>query len=153
MPDESTTPDLVELTRRLFEAGSRHDLSAALSFYAPDAALDLSDAGFGNFEGAAAIGSFLEDWWGTWGEHLIEVEESVDLGRGVVFSQVWEDGRLVGSDGHVQQRRAWVLLWVKNSISRAAAYLDIDEGRAAAHRVAEERGCGAHESHRTDSPR
>ncbi len=68
----------------------------------------------------------------------IEVEESVDLGRGVVFSRVWEDGRLAGSDGHVQQRRGWVLVWVEEVISRATAYLDIDAARAAAERLAEE---------------
>jgi ketosteroid isomerase-like protein len=140
MPEESTTPDLVELTRRTFEAGSRHDVEAALSFYAPDAVLDLTDGALGYFEGVASIAGFLQEWWGTWGEHLIEVEESADLGHGVVFSRVWEDGRLAGSDGHVQQRRGWVLVWVEDVISRATAYLDIDAARAAAERLAEERG-------------
>jgi ketosteroid isomerase-like protein len=140
MSEESTTPDLVEMTRRIFDAGSRHDLGAVLRFYAPDAVLDLSDAALGTFEGLAAIGSFLEDWWGTWGEHMIEVEESVNLGHGVVFSVVWEDGRLVGRDSHVQQRRGWVTLWVEDVISRTTVYLDIDEARAAAERLAEERG-------------
>jgi ketosteroid isomerase-like protein len=140
MSEEFTTPDLVELTRRTFEAGSRHDVEAALGFYAPDAVMDLSDAALGYFEGVAAIAAFLQDWWGTWGEHLIEVEESTDLGHGVVFSRVREDGRLAGSDSHVQQRRGWVLLWVADVISRATAYLDLDEARAAAERLAEERG-------------
>jgi ketosteroid isomerase-like protein len=140
MSEKSTTPDLVELTRRTFEAGNRHDLGAALSSYAARAVLDLSDAALGTFEGVAAIGSFLEDWWGTWGDHVIEVEESVDLGHGVVFSLVSEDGRLVGSDGHVQQRRGWVLVWVEDAILRATAYLDIGEARAAAERLAESRG-------------
>jgi ketosteroid isomerase-like protein len=140
MSDEFTTPDLAELTRRAFAAGSRHDLDAVLSFYAPHAVLDLSDAALGTFEGRAVIGSFLEDWWGTWREHMIEVEESVDLGHGVVFSLVWEDGRLAGGDGHVQQRRGWVTLWVKDLISRATAYLDIDKARAAAEWLAESRG-------------
>jgi ketosteroid isomerase-like protein len=140
MSEESTTPDLVEFTRRIFAAGSRHDLDAVLSLYAPDAVLDLSDAALGTFEGLAAIGSFLEEWWGTWGEHVIEVEESVDLGHDVVFSVVWEDGRLVGGDSHVQQRRGWVTLWAEDVISRTTVYLDIDEARAAAGRLAEERG-------------
>jgi ketosteroid isomerase-like protein len=140
MSEESTTPDPVEMTRRIFAAGSRHDLDAVLRFYAPDAVLDLSDAALGTFEGVAAIGSFLEDWWGTWREHMIEVEESVDLGHGLVFSLVWEDGRLMGRDSHVQQRRGWVTLWVEDVISRTTVYLDIDEARAAAERLAEERG-------------
>jgi ketosteroid isomerase-like protein len=140
MSAESTTPDLVELTRRVFDAGSRHDLDAALSFYTPDATLDLSDAALGTFEGVAAIGGFLEDWWGTWGEHLIEVEQIVDLGHGVLFALIWEDGRVLGGDGRIQQRRGWVLLWVEDVISRATAYLDIDEARAAAERLAGSRG-------------
>ncbi len=140
MSEESTTPDLVELTRRVFEASSRHDVDAARSFYAPDAVFDLSDVALGTFEGVAAIASFLEDWWGTWGDHLTEAEEVVDLGHGVVFSRVWEDGRMAGSDSHVQQRRGWVVVWVEDVILRATAYLDIDEARAAAERLAEERG-------------
>jgi ketosteroid isomerase-like protein len=139
MPEKSTTPDLVELTRRTFEAGGRHDLDAVLSFYAPDAAMDLTDGALGYFEGLDAIGGFLQDWWGTWGKHLIEVEEIADLGHGVVFSRVAEDGRLAGSDSHVQQSRGWVLLWVEDVVTRATAYLDIDEARAAAERLAEER--------------
>jgi ketosteroid isomerase-like protein len=140
MSEGSTTPDLVELTRRVFDAGSRHDLDATRSLYAADALLDLSDAALGSFQGVAAIGNFLEDWWGTWEEHLIEVEEVVDLGHGVAFSCVREDGRVAGSDGHVQQRRGWVLLWVEGVISQATAYLDVDEARAAAERLAESRG-------------
>ncbi len=76
---------------------------------------------------------------GDVGEQVAEVEESVDLGRGVVFALVCEDGRMAGSDSHVQQRRGWVLLWVQNVISRATAYLDIDKARAGAERLAEER--------------
>ena len=76
---------------------------------------------------------------GTWGDHLIEVEELVDLGHGVVFLRVREDGRLMGSDGHVEQRRGWVVLWVQGMIERFAAYLDIDEARAATERLAEGR--------------
>ena len=140
MSEESTTPDLAELTRDGIEVASRHDLDAAMSFFAPDAVMDLSDLGIGTFEGAVAIRSFVEDWWETWGDHLIELEELVDLGNGVVFSRVREDGRLMGSDGHVEQRRGWVLVWVQDMIERYAIYLDIDEARAAAERFAEERG-------------
>jgi ketosteroid isomerase-like protein len=139
MPEESTTPDLVELTRRAIEAGSRHDIDSVMSFYAPDAVWDLSDVGIGTFEGVAAIRSFVEEWWGTWGDHLIEVEETVDLGHGVVFSSVREDGRLAGSDRHVEQRRGWVFLWMEGGFERATVYLDIDKARAAAERLAEER--------------
>jgi ketosteroid isomerase-like protein len=140
MSEESTTPDPIELVRRAFVAGNRHDLDTVLSFYTPDAVWDLSDAGLGTFEGLAAIGSFLKEWWVTWDEHVNEVEESVDLGHDVAFSVVWEDGRLVGGESHVQQRRGWVTLCAKDAILRTTVYLDIDEARAAAERLAEERG-------------
>jgi ketosteroid isomerase-like protein len=139
MSEESTTPDLVELTRDVTGVANRHDLDAAMSFFAADAVMDMSDLGIGTFEGAVAIRSFVEDWWETWGDHLIELEELVDLGHGVVFSRVREDGRLMGSDGHVEQRRGWVLVWVQDMIERYAIYLNIDEARAAAERLAEER--------------
>jgi len=140
MADEFATPDPVDLTRQVFEAASRHDVDAMLSFYAPDGVMDLSDAALGIFEGVTAIGSFLEGWYATWAEHVIKVEEALDLGRGVVFSAVWEHARVQGSGGHVQQRRAWVFLWVENLISHAAGFLDIGEGRAAAERLAQELG-------------
>jgi ketosteroid isomerase-like protein len=136
---ESTTPDLVGMTRRLFEAGSRDDIDALMGFYAPNAVWDMSNVGIGTFKGVAAIRSFVEDWLGTWGDHKIEVEEIVDLGRGVVLSSLREEGRLVGSDGHVEQRRVGVSVWVRGVIERSTTFADIDEARAAAERLAEER--------------
>jgi ketosteroid isomerase-like protein len=118
MSEESTTPDLVELSRRAFECASRHEVDALVAFYVPDAVLDLSDVGLGTFEGIAAIRSMFQEWWGTWAEHVIEAERIVDLGDGVVFSPVREDGRLLGSDGHVEHRRGFVFLWARGRIER-----------------------------------
>jgi ketosteroid isomerase-like protein len=140
MSEESTTPDLVELTRRVYEATSRHDIDAVMGFYAPTAIWDASNVGIGTFEGVAAIESFVKEWWGTWGEHTLEVEEVVDLGHGVVLASLREDGRLVGSDGHVEQQRVSVFVWMQGIIERQTAYFDIDEARVAAERLAEERG-------------
>jgi ketosteroid isomerase-like protein len=140
MSQESTTPELVELTRHAFDASCRHDLDALMGFYAQDAVMDLSDLGIGTFEGVAAVSSFVEDWWTTWGDHMVEAEEIVDLGRGVVFSSVPEDGRLVGSDAHVEHRRGFVFLFGQGMLERQTVYLDIDDARAAAARLAESRG-------------
>ena len=138
-PEESTAPDVVGLTRALLEAAKRHDLDAYMTLFAPDAAFDLSDLGIGTFEGAAAIRGFMEDWWGTWANHRSELEEIADLGHGVVFARAWEEGRLGGSQGYVEQRVGRVLLWEEGMIERFTAYLDIDEARAAAERLAESR--------------
>ena len=40
MSEESTTPDLVELSQRLTDAINARDIDAAISFYAPDAVWD-----------------------------------------------------------------------------------------------------------------
>lgn len=143
MAEDSTTPDLIELSRRQFAAAKRHDADAVLSNYVPDAVWDLSDAGMGVFEGVAAIRAFFEDWWGTWGEHVVELEEVADLGHGVMFSRVHEYARLAGSDGHVEQRRGWITLWARGEkIERVTVYLDIDKARAVAERLAQERADG-----------
>jgi ketosteroid isomerase-like protein len=139
--EDSTTPDPVELTRRMFEAASRHDLDALMGLYAPDAVYDADHAGLGtSFEGTAAIRGFVEEWWGTFADHLTEVQEIVDLGQGVAFARVREAGRPVGGDGHVEQLRGWVLLGTQGKIERVEPYFDSDEARAAAERLAESRG-------------
>jgi len=47
--EESTTPDLVELQRRGYEAVNRRDFDTATSIYAPDAVWDIRELGV--FEG------------------------------------------------------------------------------------------------------
>ena len=140
MSEESTTPNVVELTRRMMEAANRHDLGTVMQFQAPDGVWDLSEVGLGTYEGAAAIGGLLESWWGTWGSHLIEVEEALDLGNGVVFSSHREDSRLAGSESHVEQRVLWVIEWDNGVVKRQTGYRDIEQARAAAERLAESRG-------------
>ncbi|HEX4187062.1 MAG TPA: nuclear transport factor 2 family protein [Solirubrobacteraceae bacterium] len=140
MPEESTTPHLVELTRGLLEAANRQDIHAVMSLYAPAAVFDLSDAALGVFEGAPAIGAFLHGWWGTWENFALRGEEIADLGHGVVLSTIHEEGGVAGGDGRVEQRRGWVILWTQGVITRATAYLDIDEARAVAEQLAESRG-------------
>jgi hypothetical protein len=58
-----------------------------MGFHAPDAAWDLSDLGLGTFDGAAAIRGFVEDWFATWQDLVLETEEIVDLGRVVWCSR------------------------------------------------------------------
>jgi hypothetical protein len=67
-----------------------------------------------------------------------ELEEVSHLGGGVVFAVVIQDARLVGGDGHVRQREGWVYLCVGGSIASLTT-LEVDEGRAAAERLAQER--------------
>ena len=140
MPEESTTPDLVEFTRRSVEAANRGDFDAMLRTGAPDAVWDLNPlGGLGTFEGHPAIRGFLEDWHANYEELEIAPEEILDLGNGVIFSVVIQKGRPVGSSGDVQQRQAIVFVWVEGLFVRITHYNDIDEARAAAQRLAESR--------------
>jgi ketosteroid isomerase-like protein len=139
MSQESTTPDLVELQNRLTDAGSRRDLDAITAFFAPDGVWDMSPMGMGVFEGQAAARGFLEDWFAPYEEYELEAEEILDLGNGVVFRVLIQKGRPVGSSGEVQLRYAAVGVWEDAKIVRMTNYNDIDEARAAAERLAQER--------------
>jgi ketosteroid isomerase-like protein len=141
MSEESTTPDLVELTRGWLEAMDRDwDLDAVMRFFAPDVVWDLSAAGLGTYEGAAAVREFIESWWATWEDHHHYVEEIRDFGHGVVYVALREDGRLVGTSTPVEQRSAGVHEWAHGKVVRITALGGRRAARAAAERLAEERG-------------
>jgi ketosteroid isomerase-like protein len=136
MAEESTTPDLVELVRKQVEALNRRDVDGVMRSVSEDGVLD-GRADF--FEGRAAIRGFVEDWFRAYEELDFELEEVSHLGGGVVFAVVIQDGRLVGSAGRIRQREGWVYLCVGGSIARLTTS-DVDEARAAAERLAKERG-------------
>jgi ketosteroid isomerase-like protein len=144
MPEESTTPDLVELVREQAEAANRRDLDAVIKVFGENAIMTGvaggATGGVGSFEGRAAIRRFIADWFDAYEELHFEFEEVSHLGNGVVFGVLIQEGRPLGSGGHVRQREGWVYLWVGGSIARLQTYIDIDEGRAAAERLAVERG-------------
>jgi ketosteroid isomerase-like protein len=140
MLEESTTPDLVELRRQSIQATSVRDADAALSFLAPAAVWDSSLVGLELYEGQAAIRGLTEDWFGAFAEFTMEAEEILDLGGGVVFSVCIVTGRAVDTSSDVRMRYASIAEWEKESIARITNYPDIDEGRAAADRLAESRG-------------
>jgi ketosteroid isomerase-like protein len=137
MSDESTAHDLVELSRRLVEAVNVGDFDTMLSFFAPDAVWE----GFlATREGGAAIRDFFEDWFASYEELRLEQEEGLDLGNGVGFAVLSQRARLVGSSGNLRYRNALVAIWVAGLIERVTLYTDINEARAAAEQLAEERG-------------
>jgi uncharacterized protein (TIGR02246 family) len=137
MSEESPTPDLVELMGRAFEAANRRDLDAVAGSFAEDATFDgrgVPD----HHEGRAAIRSMLEEWYAIYDELEFGLEEIRDLGNGVVFALVVQNARLAGSAGHLRQREGWVFVWVGGLIASLATS-EVDEGRAAAERLAQER--------------
>ena len=139
MSEEFTTPDLVELMRRSFEAADRRDFGALMTFFGPDAVCDMSPMGLGAYENPTAIRSFFEDWMGAYEEYGMAREEALDLGDGVAFAVAIQKGRPAGSSSQVRLRYAAVAVWENGLVVRSTNYTDIDEARAAAERLAEER--------------
>jgi ketosteroid isomerase-like protein len=139
MSEESRIDDSFEPLRRTVEAYRRGDLEAHMRSYAPDAVLDMSARGLGNFEGRAAIRGFWEDYYRSFDDLRFELEEAIDFGNGVMFAVVRQDARPAGSLGRVQTREAWVSIWENGLLLRGSSYSDIDEARAAAERLAEGR--------------
>jgi ketosteroid isomerase-like protein len=145
MTEESTTSDPAEVLRRAGEAVNRRDFDAALSAYAPDVVWELSSFGFGVLEGGPLVGreamrKFWEDLTGAFEDFEFGGEEFHDLGHGVTFWVLAVRGRPHGSGGFVETRLGVAAIWRDGRIARAKTYSDIDEARAAAERLAEERG-------------
>jgi ketosteroid isomerase-like protein len=140
MPEEPTTPDLVELVCRRSEASNRRDMDALMSLFAPDGIYDTSPSGLGVYEGRSAIRAFIGEWWDAFEELHLEPEELLDLGSGVTFSVIRQDARPAHSASHVRTREAHVIEWIGEVAARVTVYQDIDEAHAAAERLAESRG-------------
>jgi ketosteroid isomerase-like protein len=140
MSEESTTSDPVRLVRDAIAAGNSRDFDAMMSFYARDAVWDTSPSGLGVYEGRAAIRRFFEDWLSSYEEWTMDTETILDLGNGVVYTVNDQQARLAGSSGAVRLRDAWVCDLGEGLVVRLTVYPDIDEARAAAERLAEERG-------------
>jgi hypothetical protein len=140
MPEESTTPALVELTLRSYRQGSARDWDGVMTVYGPDSVWDMSSVGLSVFEGGDDIRRLFEDGTAPYEGFEQDLEEIRDLGNGVVFQVARHDARLLGSAALVELRYALVAVWADGLIEKATAYTDLDEARAAAERLAKERG-------------
>ena len=88
-----------------------------------------------------AIRGFLQDWPGAYAAYEMEPEEILHLGNGVVFAVLRLTGRPAGGDNTLVRQRPMVLPWRDDLVTRVSAPSSgIDEARAAAEWVAEERG-------------
>jgi hypothetical protein len=136
---ESTNPTLADLARRQLDAVNRRDLDAVMSGIAPDAVYDTAPSGMGVYEGHPAIRAFLKGYWDCFEELRFELEEALGLGNGVALLVNRQVARPVGSTAYIRIREAHVIELVDGLVARLTVYNDIDEGRAAAERLAEER--------------
>jgi ketosteroid isomerase-like protein len=139
MHEESATGDSVDLTRRLFDAASSGDFDAMMRFFGTESVWDVEPWGLGTHAGPAAIRRFLEGWIGSFDEYRVTVEEMVDHGNGVVFALATQYARSAHVRGELRLRYAPVFLWAGGLAARITHYRDVEEARAAAERLAEER--------------
>jgi hypothetical protein len=137
--EESTTPDLVELQKRLTDAVNRRDLDTMMAFNEQDAVYDMSPFGMGVFEGQTAARGFVEDWWGPTRSSSSRRRRLSTSAR-VGFRVLIQKGRPVGISGEVPLHYAAVGVWEDDKIVRMTNYNDIDEARATAERLAGQRG-------------
>jgi ketosteroid isomerase-like protein len=148
MPEKPTTPDLMPLMQRVTGLKTSEiedrtsEIEDLMSLFAADSVWDMSRGGLGVIEGREAIRAFFEEWRGAYEDYEQEAEEIQDLGNGVAFAVFVQRGRPGDSTGWVEFRDARVLLWADGLIQRVTTFLDVDEARAAAERLAEERGGG-----------
>ena len=140
MSQEPNTPGPVERIRSLVEPTNRRDFHAMVSLYAPNAVHDTSPWGMGTYEGPSAIRRLFEDWIGAYQEFEVGLEEVLDLGSGIILVVFSQSSRAFGRRDHVRLQMAWVYEWAEGMVVRVTAYPDIGEARAAAERLAEERG-------------
>jgi ketosteroid isomerase-like protein len=140
MTEQSTTSSAIELTRGTFASASGGDLEDLSALLGPNTVFDASAWGLGTYTGPPAIRRFLEDWIGSFDEYEREAEEVIDLGHGVVFTATVTRARPSGSRGHVSIHGASVFLWEDGVLARVTNYRDVDEARAVAERLAQERG-------------
>ena len=138
--EESTTPDLEELIRGSVEAVNERDYDRAMTIFAPGVVWDTSPIGLGAYEGREAVRAFFEDWIGTFEEWEVELEEFCDLGNGVVFYVQVHRARPPGGTGLLELRHGYTATWADGLIEAVVVQADIDEARAAAERLAEDRG-------------
>jgi ketosteroid isomerase-like protein len=137
MSEESTTPDLVERIRIIFEAADRADFDSITPFYAPDA---IWVGRLFDTEGVVAIRDLWTEYYTTFEEFRVTLEGVRDFGNGVVLAENHHRGRVRGSGTLIDQRAAFVYEFTNDLVVRVTEHDDRDEARAAAERLAEERG-------------
>jgi hypothetical protein len=82
MPEESTTPDPLELTHRAYAYLNSRDLEGFVGLLARSCVFDLSRFDLGTYTGPDAIRRFYEEWIGRLYEFGVVVDDIESLGNG-----------------------------------------------------------------------
>ena len=140
MPEEPAKPDPNGVIRSMTDAFNRRDVDGVMASYSQCPVWDTSAVGLGVHEGRDAVRAFHEDWQRAYEDFEGVVTSLEDLGNGVVVTVFYNRARPAGGTGFVELRFALVMTWSDGLVEQVTAYTDIAEARAAAERLAEERG-------------
>jgi hypothetical protein len=139
MLEEPTTPDPLELTHRAYASLNRRDLDAFVRLLARSCVFDLSRFDLGTYTGPDAIRRFYEEWVAPLYEFGVVLDDIESLGNGVIYAvQVGHRGH--SPDFSIELGGGVVGVWEHDKLAQMTVYPDIDEARAAAERLAQERG-------------
>jgi ketosteroid isomerase-like protein len=117
-----------EVVRGMYEAFSRGDAEAALSYFDPKVVMDASHRVDGRIgHGRQEMTAILAEWLGTWDEWREEVEETRDLGDDRVL--VISTQRGVGKGSGIQWKNRFAMLYEIHGgkITRWTIYDDVSE--------------------------
>jgi hypothetical protein len=139
MSEESTSPDLIELTHSAYAYLNSRDLDALVGLLDRSCVYDLSRFDLGTYTGPGEIRRFYEEWIAPLHEFGVAVDDITDLGNGVVYAI--QAGHRGSAPGFFFELEGGVVgVWEHGRLARMTVYPDIDEARAAAERLAQERG-------------
>jgi hypothetical protein len=140
MPETAEEGHLAEVIRRGFRTLTEEGVDAWIEeFTVPDFVWDVESMGLGLYEGRAAYREFFDDWVSSYEEWFSEPEQIEEFAEDVTVQALRQGGRLRGSQQWVELRWAQVCLWEGNRVRRAVNYSTLDEARAAAEAMAENR--------------
>src|SRR5262249_9510702 len=137
MPEETTTPDPLELTHRAYAALNSRDLDAFAGLLASSCVYDLSRFDLGTYPGPEAIRRFYEEWVEPLYEFGVVVDEIKNLGNGVIYAV--QRGHRSRSPGFSLALEGGVVgVWEHGKLARMTVYPDRDEALADAEQLAQE---------------
>jgi ketosteroid isomerase-like protein len=138
MREEPTTPDLVELVRRMNDAGSRRDYDVMMSFVTPDFVFHpiATFAEAVEYRGRDAYLRFIEGWWEAWADEATWNLETTRIFGDAVVALSRFSGRAKASGVEVSGGVFSVYRFRDGKIASIEQFTDRD----AAVRAAEERG-------------
>jgi ketosteroid isomerase-like protein len=115
----------VEIVRRHLEAWRSGDAARALAYMSEDVEFDASTRPGGKiWHGRDGVSESLAEWLEIWDEYVLDTEEPIDAGEGVVLSLWHESGRAKHSGALIAEPGATVFTLRDGSITKVLVSLD-----------------------------